>query len=127
MTFVLSSYNTLSNFLRKNVQDFGVSKDKNDLGFVTFDLQSDILFYLLAKSRKPRRGTDDFLSPLPGHAKPSPQIDSCSTGQVKDSDRSLSKELSNRKPIAKSHSKKLFLWTPGQKKHFVLKAFESLG
>ncbi|XP_029203748.1 signal peptidase complex subunit 3-like [Acropora muricata] len=28
--------------LVKNVQDFGVSKDKNDLGFVTFDLQSDL-------------------------------------------------------------------------------------
>ncbi|KAK2563361.1 Signal peptidase complex subunit 3 [Acropora cervicornis] len=27
--------------LVKNVQDFGVSKDKNDLGFVTFDLQNN--------------------------------------------------------------------------------------
>ena len=28
---------------RKNVQDFSVSKDKNDLGFITFDLEGDIL------------------------------------------------------------------------------------
>ena len=28
---------------RKHVQDFGVSKDKNDLGFVTFDLTANIL------------------------------------------------------------------------------------
>ena len=29
--------------VRKNVQDFSVSKDKNDLGFITFDLEGDIL------------------------------------------------------------------------------------
>ncbi|XP_068720108.1 signal peptidase complex subunit 3-like [Montipora capricornis] len=28
--------------LVKNVQDFGVSKDKNDLGFITFDLQTNL-------------------------------------------------------------------------------------
>ena len=28
---------------RKNVPDFSASREKNDLGFITFDLQSDIL------------------------------------------------------------------------------------
>jgi len=32
--------------LVKNVQDFSVSKDKNDLGFITFDLEGDILLLL---------------------------------------------------------------------------------
>ena len=39
-------YNTCASLnlvISKNVQDFSVSKDKNDLGFITFDLEGDIL------------------------------------------------------------------------------------
>ena len=31
-------------FFRKNVPDYSAGRAKNDLGFVMFDLQSDILF-----------------------------------------------------------------------------------
>ena len=33
-------------FFRKNVPDYSASREKNDLGFITFDLQADILCYL---------------------------------------------------------------------------------
>jgi len=36
------SKNTL--FYRKNVPDYSASREKNDLGYLTFDLQTDILF-----------------------------------------------------------------------------------
>lgn len=32
-------------FCRKNVADYSASREKNDLGYLTFDLQTDILFY----------------------------------------------------------------------------------
>lgn len=31
-------------FYRKNVADYSASREKNDLGYLTFDLQTDILF-----------------------------------------------------------------------------------
>lgn len=34
-------------FCRKNVADYSASREKNDLGYLTFDLQTDILFYYI--------------------------------------------------------------------------------
>ena len=34
----------LTLFYRKNVPDYSASREKNDLGYLTFDLQTDILF-----------------------------------------------------------------------------------
>jgi hypothetical protein len=32
-------------YYRKNVPDYSAAREKNDLGFITFDLQTDILFH----------------------------------------------------------------------------------
>ena len=40
---MISVYDFVFFLHRKNVPDFSASREKNDLGFITFDLQSDIL------------------------------------------------------------------------------------
>lgn len=37
-------YNKCALFCRKNVPDYSASREKNDLGYLTFDLQTDILY-----------------------------------------------------------------------------------